>query len=141
MIRLATALALLAAPASAVEMAQAKGAELRVLDKLTGELRDMTLAVGQSSTMGKLTVQLGACRYPANNQTAEAEAQLTIFDAAITRPVFQGWMLASSPALSALDHARYDVWVMRCDVPQLDLPAVASEAPPQDETTNSGEAQ
>jgi hypothetical protein len=30
-------------------------------------------------------------------------------------PVFSGWMIASSPALSAMDHPRYDVWILRCD--------------------------
>jgi hypothetical protein len=118
-------LAWLAAPAGAVEMAEAKGAELRLLDKLTGALQDATLSRGQSVSMGKITVQLNDCRYPADNQTAEAEAHLTIVDAALPdAPVFRGWMIASSPALSALDHPRYDVWVLRCDVPQLDLPAV-----------------
>ena len=28
--------------------------------------------------------------------------------------IFSGWMLASSPALNALEHPRYDVWVLRC---------------------------
>ena len=27
---------------------------------------------------------------------------------------FSGWMIASTPALSAMDHSRYDIWVMRC---------------------------
>ena len=27
---------------------------------------------------------------------------------------FAGWMIADSPALNALDHPRYDVWVLRC---------------------------
>ncbi|MGB0439332.1 MAG: DUF2155 domain-containing protein [Paracoccaceae bacterium] len=30
-------------------------------------------------------------------------------------PVFEGWIIASSPALNAMDHARYDVWVLRCN--------------------------
>ena len=38
---------------------------------------------------------------------------VTLTDGA-DQPVFSGWMIASSPALNALDHARYDVWVMRC---------------------------
>jgi hypothetical protein len=114
----------LAAPAAAEEMALAKGAELRILDKLTGQLTDADLPVGQSVTVGKLTVQMNECRYPASNQTADAEAHLTISDTAVSAPVFTGWMISSSPALSALDHPRYDVWVMRCDVPQLALPAV-----------------
>ncbi|MGB0800115.1 MAG: DUF2155 domain-containing protein, partial [Planktomarina sp.] len=25
-----------------------------------------------------------------------------------------GWMVASSPALNALEHPRYDIWVLRC---------------------------
>ena len=29
--------------------------------------------------------------------------------------LFDGWMIASSPALNALDHPRYDVWVIGCD--------------------------
>ena len=124
-------------PAHAVDMALAKGAELRILDKLTGALATADIAVGQSTTVGKLTVQLEECRYPADNQTAEAEALLTIVDSAVATPVFKGWMIASSPALSALDHPRYDVWVMRCDVPDFDLPAV-EPAPEDDQPEGDG---
>ena len=28
--------------------------------------------------------------------------------------IFSGWMFASSPALSALDHPVYDIWVLEC---------------------------
>ena len=78
----------LAAPAAAEEMALAKGAELRILDKLTGQMTDADLPVGQSVTVGKLTVQMNECRYPASNQTADAEAHLTISDTAVSAPVF-----------------------------------------------------
>ena len=37
-----------------------------------------------------------------------------IRDVRETAPRFSGWMFASSPALSALDHPRYDVWVVSC---------------------------
>ncbi|MDZ7904982.1 MAG: DUF2155 domain-containing protein [Cypionkella sp.] len=146
MIRLAALCAVMAVPAFAVEMAQAPGAELRILDKLTGELQDAKLEIGQTVSMGKITVQLGDCRYPAGNQTAEAEAQLTITDAAVVTPVFAGWMIASSPALSALDHPRYDVWVMRCDVPELAIPDVeplpeGEDQPEEGETTEDGNGQ
>jgi hypothetical protein len=36
-------------------------------------------------------------------------------------------MVASSPALSALDHPRYDVWVLRCDYPET-APEAADDA-------------
>jgi len=28
--------------------------------------------------------------------------------------VFSGWMFSSSPAVSALDHPVFDIWVLRC---------------------------
>lgn len=126
--QLASLLALIAAPVLAQEMAEARGAKLRILDKLTGEVQDVTLGRGQSLVAGRLTVQLDSCRSPADNTVAEADAHLTILDAAAPDPVFSGWMVASAPALSALDHPRYDVWVLRCDVPDLALPTVEEPA-------------
>ncbi|MEM8579848.1 MAG: DUF2155 domain-containing protein, partial [Pseudomonadota bacterium] len=42
----------------------------------------------------------------------------TISDPRYSQTLFEGWMLASSPALMALDHPRYDVWVTACDLPE-----------------------
>jgi len=108
-------LGLLAFPAQAQEMASAPGGLVRVLDKLSGALTDVDLSRGQAQTNGRLTVQLDECRYRVEDPASEAEAHLTIHDSATSDPVFSGWMVASSPALSALDHPRYDVWVLRCD--------------------------
>ena len=80
--RLAILVALLAAPVAAQEMAEAPGAQLRILDKLTGEVQDVTLARGQSMTTGRLTVQLDACRSPADNTVAEAMALIRNQDVA-----------------------------------------------------------
>lgn len=99
------------------EIMPAKGAQLRVLDKMTGVVADLDLTVGQTRTEGRLTVQLDDCRYPSDQPNGEAYAHLTILDSDLAAPAFKGWMIASSPALSALDHPRYDVWVLRCDVP------------------------
>ncbi|GLS87168.1 hypothetical protein GCM10010873_21420 [Cypionkella aquatica] len=123
-------LMLLANTAAAQDVADAPGAKLRLLDKLTGKVTDLDLSSGQSETVGRLTVQMDACRYDPENPAAEAFAHLTILDAMLPDPVFNGWMTASSPALSALDNARYDVWVLRCDVPDVVLPDVGE--PPED---------
>ena len=140
---LACALVALAGPVWALAMADAPGAKLRILDKLTGEVQDVTLARGQSVVTGRLTVQLDACRSPADNTVAEADAHLTILDVASTDPVFAGWMLATAPALSALDHPRYDVWVLGCDVPELALPEVEDpvEEPAEGQADEAGEDQ
>ena len=128
--RLAICLSLLASLAIAQQVAEAPGAKLRLLDKLTGKVTDLDLSNGQSQTVGRLTVQMDGCRYYPESPAAEAFAHLTILDAQVPDPVFNGWMTASSPALSALDNARYDVWVLRCDVPDVVLPDV--EDPPED---------
>ncbi len=127
-------LALAAVPAGAQEFADAEAGVLRWLDKLTGETGDMELARGQSASNGRLTIQLDACRYPADNPASEAQAHLTVMDSTRAEPVFTGWMLASSPALSALDHPRYDVWVLACVVPGYEPPAAA-------ESTEEGEGE
>lgn len=104
-----------AAQARGARTVSAKGAHLRGLDKVTGKPVDLALQNGQSIDYGRLQVQLGECRYPAENPSSDAYAELTITDVNANKRVFSGWMIASSPALSALDDARYDVWVISCN--------------------------
>ena len=97
-----------------VETARADAVVLRGLDRTTGYVRDMELSRGETQEIGNLQVTLGECRYPQNNPSGNAFAYLVIREAGVEQPVFNGWMVAASPALSALEHRRYDVWVMRC---------------------------
>lgn len=92
----------------------APGGVLRLLDRVSGQLRDMALENGQTATEGHLSVTLGECRFPTDNPASDAFAFVTITDDRQSEPLFRGWMVASSPALNALDHPRYDIWVMRC---------------------------
>ncbi len=132
MMRFALALAVLAGMAvgAEAEIVVATGGSVRVLDRMTGVVSDYDLAPGQEQSVGKLKVRLDECRYPSDQPTGEAYAHLTISDASQLDPIFKGWMVASSPALSALDHPRYDVWVLHCDVP------VSAEPAPADTTTS-----
>lgn len=129
--RVALALALFAAlPAAAQEglpltpelpvapsgVALAPAAILRGLDKVTGQTQDFTLANGETARLGRLTIAAGECRYPADDPASNAYGWLTILEDDATAPVFQGWMIAAAPALSALDHPRYDVWLIRCKI-------------------------
>lgn len=91
-----------------------KGGVVRWLDKVSGETGDLELMRGQSAQNGRLTIQLDDCRYPSEDTPTEAFAHLTITDKLMEQPAFSGWMMASSPALSAMDHSRYDVWILRC---------------------------
>lgn len=95
-------------------MASGSEVTLRALDKVSGAITDLTLAVGASATHQRLRVSVAACRYPADNPASDAFAFLTITDATRGESLFQGWMVASSPALNALDHPRLDIWVLGC---------------------------
>jgi hypothetical protein len=87
---------------------------LRGLDTLNGQARDITAHVGETVTFGHLVIVVHTCRLPADAPDGEAMVFLTITDTREAEPRFSGWMFASSPALSALDHPRYDVWVQSC---------------------------
>ncbi len=104
--------ATIAAAAIAQDAANANAGEVRVLDKLTGEVTDIALNVGETWAVGFLKVTLNECRYPTTNPSGDAYLALEVLYQ--DQPAFAGWMLASSPALSAMDHPRYDVWPLRC---------------------------
>lgn len=100
--------------AGALRALSGTGAILRGLDKTSGDVSDIEMSEGETVTFGRLDITVGQCRYPEDNPAGEAYAWIEIHDRVTDRETFAGWMIASSPALNALDHARYDVWVIRC---------------------------
>lgn len=90
------------------------GAMLRWLDKMSGQTHDIKLAPEASAAAGGLVVTLGECRYPIDDPSSNAYALLSVDEGDGGASLFNGWMIASSPALNALDHPRYDVWPVRC---------------------------
>ena len=118
MIRFALAL-LLAGTASPLPSQEAVslggGVVLRGLDKLNGIASDIEIDPGQSVALGRIEITLEEpCRYPEGNPAGDAFAYLSVRETDVQQPVFRGWMIASAPALNAMDHPRYDVWVLRC---------------------------
>lgn len=92
-----------------------RGARLRQLDKMTGATRSFDLQAGGEIRVDRLRIELETCRAPDDNAQHGTKAFLRIWDTKdAAEPAFSGWMFAESPALSALDHPRYDVWVMSC---------------------------
>lgn len=104
------------ASASTAQVAtqSADAAVLRALDKFSGDVVDILLPARTSTQFGPLAITLTDCRYPAGNPAGNAYAGLEITDPAKGEVLFQGWMIATSPALSAMEHPRYDIWVLRC---------------------------
>ena len=93
------------------------GARLKALNKLTTKLETIDIGVDQQIGFGSLTITLHACRKPVSSEEDDSVAFLEIRDRAPDGKVstaFMGWMFASSPSLSALEHPLYDVWVESC---------------------------
>ena len=113
---LAVACLTLFAPACALAQraSEAPGALMRGIDKITGEIYDLTIDTGQTAQLDHLFITLNSCRYPIGNPAGDAFASLMVTEAPQEEIVFSGWMIASSPALSAMEHPRYDIWVIRC---------------------------
>lgn len=112
---LMTCAAIIATPVFAQPKASTgTGAILRGLDKFSGTSVDIEINAGEIAAFGRLNITLMECRYPAGNKSGNAYAALEISENGKIGTVFSGWMIASAPALSAMDHARYDVWVIRC---------------------------
>jgi hypothetical protein len=106
-----------------IAVTSTSGAILRGLDTVTGKIRDIDIEAGVAVPFERLEITLKECRYPTENPASDAFAYLTIRDVREEKPRFEGWMVASTPALEALDHPRYDVWVLRCKYPDA-APAV-----------------
>ena len=117
-------MALTALPSQA-ENLKGTAVVLRTLDKVTATTKDYTVRVGDKLNYGSLTVNVRHCEKRPPEDIPETYAFLQIDDRKLDgkgksgeiERVFSGWMLASKPAVSALDHGVYDVWVLDCDVP------------------------
>ncbi len=87
------------------------------LDKVTARVVTITAPVGETVRLGSLEIVVRACKKHRPEDRPESGAFLDIWDIKHGQPaesVFRGWMFASSPALSAMEHPIYDVWVLDC---------------------------
>lgn len=108
------AAALVGGPAAAET---ADVAVLRALDKVTARISTIEAPIGQPVTFGTLQIIARICDKRPPEEPPEAAAFLDVEE---RRPnevpvtVFRNWMFASSPAVSAMDHPIYDIWVLDC---------------------------
>jgi hypothetical protein len=88
------------------------------LDKVTGRVNTMSGRIDAPIQFGTLEIVTRSCFTHPPEEPPENAAFVEIYDipeSGEKKKVFSGWMYASSPALSALDHPVYDVWVLRCE--------------------------
>ena len=92
-------------------------AVLQGLDKVTARVVTVEAPVGAPVRFGNLEIIVRACKKRRPEDQPESAAFLDIWELRKDQPaagLFRGWMFASSPALSAMEHPVYDIWVLDC---------------------------
>jgi hypothetical protein len=98
-----------------------RSAELQGLDKVTARTQRFYAPVGKSTRFGTLEITVSDCLVNVPEAPPESVAHLTIVDhkpGQAEEKLFAGWMFASTPSLSALDHGVYDLRVLSCTMAQ-----------------------
>lgn len=109
--------ALLLPDAAQAEMTDFPKVRLRSLDKITARTMTFDARVGTTIKFGSIYIKILACQKPDLQERPEAASFLQIWEITpddVSKWIFSGWMFASSPAVSAMDHPIYDVWVIDC---------------------------
>lgn len=94
-----------------------KSVILQGLDKQTARVFIIEAPINKPIEFGTLKILVHHCEKAPLEDRQESIAFLTISEQkpeSEAKKLFSGWMFASSPALSSLDHPVYDVWVKEC---------------------------
>lgn len=92
-------------------------AVLRGLDKTTARVSQIQAKVGKPFTFGNIEVTVRACLARPPEEAPESTAFLEVYEVHPGKQkskVFTGWVFASTPALNAVEHPVYDVWLIKC---------------------------
>ena len=93
---------------------------LQGLDKVTARVSTLEARVGEVVRFGTLEIIARSCDKRPPEEPPESAAFVDIWEIRPGEPaisLFRGWMFASSPALNALEHPVYDIWVLDCVEP------------------------
>lgn len=112
----AVVLAALSAPAIAKEI-ETNTAKLQAMDKITGRVNVIEAPVNSVVKFGSFSIIVRACKTRPPEETPDNYAFVDVVDIGQDNQqqnIFKGWMISSSPALNAVEHPIYDVWLLQC---------------------------
>jgi hypothetical protein len=104
------------------------------LDKITGRITNFDVYINETVQFGALQLTPRVCYTRPPTETQRTSVFLEVDQVSLkggSQRVFTGWMFADSPALNAIDHPVYDIWLVDCrqqsDTPPPDNGAASSE--------------
>ena len=142
---IALVLALSASPALA-ETISNPIASFSGLDKITGRITNFDVYIDETVQFGALQITPRVCYTRPPTETQRTSVFIEVDQISLkggSQRIFTGWMFADSPALNAIDHPVYDIWLVDCkqtsdipppettNPPSTEVPPGSSEAPAQ----------
>ena len=93
-----------------------KYAKFRLLDKISNKLIDKTISVDDLDEIETLSIRVYACFSEPPTEISEDYVLVDIDDnfQDLKKNVYRGWMISSSPEVTALEHPIYDLWLLGC---------------------------
>ena len=92
-------------------------AVLQGLNKITAKTLEFEVNTGSEFQFGRLTIIVHQCWQAPLDQKPESKILLEIYEIGsnnIKNKIFYGWMFASSPSISGLEHPIYDITALSC---------------------------
>ncbi len=92
-------------------------AQMQAMDKITGRVSVINVPVNTEVKFGSFSILVRDCRTRPPEETPENFAFVDVADTVNGNEqvnIFKGWMLSSTPALNAVEHPVYDVWLLKC---------------------------
>ena len=115
--------------ASAAEI-ERNTAQMQAMDKITGRVSVIDVPVNSEVAFGSFSIVVRACKTTPPEETPENYAFVDVADSSFGKMqfnIFKGWMMSSSPALNAVEHPIYDVWLLKCIDTNVDKSKLMSE--------------
>lgn len=114
---LAAMLAAACAPVALADKIKNPTAVFSGLDKITGRIISFEVSIDETVQFGSLQLTPKVCysRPDYENPRTTTFVEVDEVNAGNEfKRVFTGWMFASSPGLSAIEHPVYDIWLTEC---------------------------
>lgn len=109
-----------------------KVAVFAALDKVTARISKLEVPLGQTVEFGSLKVTPRVCYSRPATEQPKTTSFVEIDERELegnTKRIFTGWMFAESPALNAVEHPVFDIWLTGCTQPVGGAQATAGKAP------------
>ncbi len=95
-------------------------AVIQALNKTTATTSNVEMFIGEKITFGQISIIARRCWQAPLSEKPESKILLEIFenkeieDEIVEERIFYGWMFASSPSVSSLEHPIYDITALGC---------------------------